>query len=192
MRESAGHQIQTFYTASRGAWRRWLRKYHKTRKEVWLVYYRKESGKGRIAYNDAVEEALCFGWIDSTVRKLDEERFAQRFSPRRPNSPYSQANIERLRRLKAEGKVTAEVRAALTKALMRDRPIPADIRKALRADKTTWENFQKFSAAYRRIRIAFIEGARRRPAEFRKRLDYFIRMTEKGRKFGFGGIQKYY
>ncbi len=184
--------METFYTASRLAWRRWLQKYSKTKKEVWLVYYRKGSGKSRIAYNDAVEEALCFGWIDSTVRKLDEERFAQRFSPRRPNSPYSQANIERLRRLKAEGRVTDAVLATPGTLRSKTPRVPADIRTALRANKQAWDNFRRFSASYRRIRIAFIEGARDRPAEFRKRLEYFVRMTEKGRQFGFGGIEKYY
>ena len=72
----------------------WLRQQYKTEKEIWLVYYKKGSGKPRIEYNDAVEEALCFGWIDSTVRSIDENRFAQRFSPRKPNSKYSPANKE--------------------------------------------------------------------------------------------------
>jgi uncharacterized protein YdeI (YjbR/CyaY-like superfamily) len=82
---------KTLYLVDRTEWRRWLRKNYKTETEIWLVYYKKDSGKPRIAYNDAVEEALCFGWIDSTVRSLDKERFAQRFSPRKPKSGYSQA-----------------------------------------------------------------------------------------------------
>ena len=96
---------QTLYAANQKDWRKWLKRNYKTEKEIWLVYYKKTSGKPRIEYNDAVEQALCFGWIDSTVRKLDEERFAQKFSPRKPKSGYSQANKERLRKLIAGGKV---------------------------------------------------------------------------------------
>ncbi len=188
----AGRSIDTFYTADRRAWRRWLRKNHRIRNEVWLVYYRKGSGRARIAYNDAVEEALCFGWIDSTVRKLDEQRFAQRFSPRKPGSRYSQANMERLRKLLALRKVTRAVVVTLGDALRERSVVPADILKAIRANPLAWKNYRRFSASYRRIRIAFIEGARGRPAEFRKRLNYFIRMTAKNRQFGFGGIEKYY
>jgi len=83
----------TLYVSERKDWRAWLAKHHKTDKQIWLVYYRKETGKPRISYNDAVEEALCFGWIDSTVHKLDDERFAQRFSPRKKTSSLSQSNI---------------------------------------------------------------------------------------------------
>ena len=184
--------METFYTADRRAWRRWLRNYHKIKKEVWLIYYRKASGKPRIAYNDAVEEALCFGWIDSTVRKLDGRRFAQKFSPRRPTSRYSQANKERLKRLAAAGKVTKEVLQGLGDTLRAEAPIPSDILDAIRANHKAWENFRRFSESYRRIRIAYIDGARKRPAEFRKRLNYFIKMTAANRQFGFGGIDEYY
>ncbi|MCL4528793.1 MAG: hypothetical protein M1282_05215, partial [Chloroflexi bacterium] len=96
---------QTLYTSTRAEWRKWLKKNYKTEKEIWLVYYKKSSGKPRIEYNAAVEEALCFGWIDSNVKKIDEESHAQRFSPRKPKSSYSQANKERLRKLVTEGKV---------------------------------------------------------------------------------------
>src|SRR5512141_1469079 len=105
--------MKTLYVTDRKKWRAWLRKNHKTAKEAWLVYYKKGSGKPRIAYNDAVEEALCFGWIDSTVRSLDDERFAQRVSPRKPGSPYSPANQERLRRLIGNGRVEKSVLARL-------------------------------------------------------------------------------
>jgi uncharacterized protein YdeI (YjbR/CyaY-like superfamily) len=184
--------VETFYTADRRAWRRWLRSNHKIKTEIWLVYYRKGSGRPRLRYNDAVEEALCFGWIDSTVRKLDDRRFAQRFSPRKPRSSYSQANQERLKELVAAGKVTKDVLVSLGEMLKAEAPIPADILRAIKRNKKAWENFQQFSDSYRRIRIAFIYGARRRPAEFRKRLNYFIKMSAANRQFGFGGIEKYY
>jgi len=177
---------------NRKAWRDWLKKHYKTEKDVWLVYYKKHTGKPRLPYNDAVEEALCFGWIDSTVRRIDEDRFAQRFSLRNPKAPYSQANKERLRRLTKEVKVVKEVLATLDNLGEGEAEIPPDILKAIKANKKAWKNFKAFSPSYIRIRIGFIDGARNRPQEFKKRLRYFIEMTEKNRQFGFGGIEKYY
>lgn len=184
--------MNTLEVSDRREWRRWLRNHYKTEPEIWLVYYKKASGKGRIQYNDAVEEALCFGWIDSTVRKIDEHRFAQRFSPRRAGSGYSQANKERIRRLISKHKVIAQVRVAAQPILAERVTVAADILKAIRGNQQAWRNYQHFSESYKRIRVAFIEGARKRPAEFRKRLDYFVRMTAQNKQFGFGGIEKYY
>ena len=184
--------MKTLYVTYRKKWRAWLREHYKTAKEIWLVYYKKSSGKPRIEYNDAVEEALCFGWIDSTVRSIDDKKFAQRFSPRKPNSKYSPANKERLRALLRQKKVIKEVRETLGKLGDEKFVMPKDILKEIKANKEAWKNFQKFSAAYKRIRIGFIDGARKRPAEFKKRLAYFIRMTEKNKQFGFGGIEKHY
>ena len=183
---------QTLHVTTPEEWRRWLEAHYKTEKEIWLVYYKKATGEPRIAYNDAVEEALCFGWIDSTTKRLDKERTAQRFSPRKPGSSYSQPNIERLRSLAAQGKVVAEVLQSLGDLLEREFVFPPDILAALRADAQAWQNYRKFSEPYKRIRVAFIEGARKRPEEFQKRLDYFIKMTRENMLFGFGGIEKYF
>ena len=89
-------ETRRLYVTSRENWRGWLQENHWSETEIWLVYYRKQTGKPRIAYNDSVEEALCFGWIDSKVRTLDAERYAQRFTPRNPRTGYSQTNKERL------------------------------------------------------------------------------------------------
>ena len=156
------------------------------------MYAKKASGKPRIPYNDAVEEALCFGWIDSTAKRIDDVFYAQRFSPRNPRSKYSQANKERLAKLLQQGKVIESVRATLGDDFNTEFVAAPDILKEIEANKTAWENYQKFSPEYRRIRIAFIEGARKRPKEFKKRLSYFIKMTEANKQFGFGGIEKYY
>src|SRR5437763_11840829 len=96
----------TLYVTNRDDWRAWLEEHHATEPEIWLVFYRKASGKSRIPYDEAVEEALCFGWIDSIVKGIDEERFAQRFSPRKPKSAWSELNKERVRRLMEQGKMT--------------------------------------------------------------------------------------
>ncbi|MBE0681664.1 MAG: YdeI/OmpD-associated family protein [Anaerolineales bacterium] len=183
---------QKLYITNRDDWRNWLKANYKTKSEIWLVYPKKATGKPRIEYNDAVEEALCFGWIDSINKKLDDENTVQRFSPRKPNEKYSQANIERLRTLVAQKKVIKEVADTLTDILNAEFVIPPDILKAIQADKIAWNNFQGFSDAYIRIRVAFIDGARKRPEEFTKRLRYFIEMTAKNKQIGFGGIEKHY
>jgi uncharacterized protein YdeI (YjbR/CyaY-like superfamily) len=191
MKRSLG-EAELLYVTNGREWRDWLKRHYKSEKEVWLVYYKKHTGEPRIPYNDAVEEALCFGWIDSTVKSVDEDRYAQRFSLRNPKSPYSQANKERLRWLVKQGKVVDGVLATLGSLVEDQFETPPDILKAIKANKEAWKNFQSFSQPYIRIRIAFIDAARNRPQEFTKRLGYFIEMTEKNRQFGFGGIEKYY
>ena len=185
-------EVKLLYVTNHKEWRDWLKKHYKSEKEVWLVYYKKHAGKPRIPYNDAVEEALCFGWIDSTVKSIDEDRFAQRFSLRNPKTPYSQANKERLRELVKQGKVVKEVVATLGNLVEEQFEIPPDILEAIKANKKALKNFQGFSEPYTRIRVGFIDAARKRPEEFKKRLRYFIEMTEKNKQFGFGGIEKYY
>jgi uncharacterized protein YdeI (YjbR/CyaY-like superfamily) len=185
-------EAELLYVTNGREWRGWLKRHYKSEREVWLVYYKKHTGQPRIPYNDAVEEALCFGWIDSTVKTIDEDRYAQRFSPRNPKSPYSQANKERLRGLVKQGKVVDEVLATLGNLAEERFEIPPDILKAVKGNKKAWKNFQTLSQPYIRIRIAFIDAARSRPQEFTKRLGYFIEMTGKNRQFGFGGIEKYY
>lgn len=177
---------KTLYVSDRKSWRAWLKENYRQEKEIWLVYYRKETGKPRVPYSEAVEQALCFGWIDSTAKKIDKERFAQRFSPRRPGSEYSQANKERLHLLIARGLVPKEVLAGLGDSDPENYVFPADIMKTLRANPRAYGNFQKYSAPYRRIRVAYIDSARQRPAEFKKRLDNFLKLTEKNKKFGYG------
>lgn len=185
-------ETKLLYAKNRKQWRSWLKAHYKTETEVWLVYYKKHTGKDWISYNDSVEEALCFGWIDSTVRRIDDDSYAQRFSVRNPKTPYSQANRERLHELVIQGKVAKEVLATLGDAAELEFPIPHDILQAIKASKLAWKNFRAFSPRYQRIRVAFIEGARNRPQEFDKRLRHLIRMSEKNKQFGFGGIDKYY
>jgi uncharacterized protein YdeI (YjbR/CyaY-like superfamily) len=180
------------YLTTRKEWRSWLQKHFKTETVVWLAYFKKETGKPRIQYNEAVEEALCFGWIDSTVRKVNDECFAQRFSKRNPKSKYSQANKVRLRSLARRKKIHKEVLQSLSAILEEKYAFPKDILLSIKTNKTAWKNFQKFSPQYKEIRIAFIDGARKRPEEFTKRLRYFVKMTEGNKTIGFGGIEKHY
>ena len=182
---------QTFYATDRDAWRAWLQENYRSEKEVWLVYPRKETGRPRIPYGDAVEEALCFGWIDSTQKRLDDEHTAQRFSPRRPGVAYSQPNQERLRRLVAQGKVLPEVRESLGDLLDQPFQIAPDILRALKSNKAAWENLQCWPESYLRIRVAFVESKRDDPAEFDKRLRNLVEKSEKGKQFGYG-VEAFY
>jgi len=183
---------KTLYVTERKTWRAWLANHYDKEPEIWLVYYRQGTGRPRIAYNDAVEEALCYGWIDSTVKKIDHERFAQRFSPRKKRSNLSQANKERIHKLVAEKKMTEAGLAAVAHALdsvsdpEKEFPISPDILTALKVDPRVWENFRKFPGPYRRIRIAYVESRRRHGAEaFDKSLRNFIAKTAENKQFGF-------
>ena len=154
---------------------------------------KKKQEKRELLYNDAVEEALCFGWIDTTIKSLDNETAIQRFCKRRNNSPYSQANKERLKWLLENGLVHKSVIEDIEKVTKEKFVFPGDIIKKLKSDKNTWENFQKMSESYKRIRIAYIESARKRPEEFEKRLNHFTDKAKANKMIkGFGGIEKYY
>jgi len=183
---------KTVYFPDRKSWREWLSANSKTEKEIWLIYPAKNSGKPRIEYNDAVEEALSFGWIDSTVKNIDKQASAQRFSPRKPNSGYSQSNKERLKWLVKNGKIHPSLLGQIEKALVAEFVFPPDILAAIKENQKAWKNYQNFSPAYQRIRIAYIDGARNRPQEFKKRLNNFIKKSEQNKMIGFGGIEKHY
>jgi uncharacterized protein YdeI (YjbR/CyaY-like superfamily) len=174
---------ETVDPKTRGAWRAWLRRHHASKREVWLVLYTKASGKQSVLYNDAVEEALCFGWIDSVVKKLGADTRAQRFTPRRRGSPLSEMNKERVRRLIEQRRMT---KAGLDAAGGLDEAfrVPADILRALKKDPETWRNFQRFPESYKRIRVGWIDNSRNRPDFFERRLRYFLRMTKQNKRFG--------
>ncbi|MBN1785287.1 MAG: YdeI/OmpD-associated family protein [Candidatus Bathyarchaeota archaeon] len=183
---------ETLYVSTRKEWRKWLEKNFDKQKEIWLIFPKKSSGKPRVSYNDAVEEALAFGWIDSTVKKIDKESSAQRFTPRNQKSAYSQANKERLRWLLKEKMLHPSVEEKAKKILDEKFVFPSDIMGAIEADEVAWKNYQNFSSAYKKIRVAYIEAARSRPEEFKKRLTNFVKKTRENKQIGFGGINKYY
>jgi len=174
---------KTLYVKNRNEWRRWLAKYGKTATEVWLIYYKKASGKPRIPYNDAVDEALCFGWIDSILKPIDAHKYTQRFSPRKRTSKLSDMNRERVRRLTKAGRMTKAGLAAIAHT-GKQAKLPADILAHLRRDPAIWKNFQGFSASYKRIRVGWIAAARHRRNTFEQRLRYFLKMTKLNKRFG--------
>ena len=182
-----------FRTAERAEWRRYLEENFDSSDEVWFVFPTKDSGEKGLSYNDAVEEALCFGWIDGRAGTLDGTHHVRRFTPRRKGSPYSRPNVERLIRMEREGKIHPAVRESVLPVIREPFVYPQDILDALKEDGTVWENYERFPEPYRRIRVAYVDAARKRPEEFRKRLDSFIEKTRRGKMIsGYGGIGKYY
>jgi len=153
---------ETLYVVDRKDWKKWLAENFDKKKEIWLIYYNKASGKPRIPYDDCVEEALCYGWIDGILKKMDEERFVQRFSPRRKTSILSEMNKERIRRMIKQKKMTPAGLKAVAHVFDKEKDekekfvIPSEILTELKKNKTVWENFQKFPEHYKRIRIAYI------------------------------------
>lgn len=191
--DSAMHVPNTLYIVDRKVWREWLESNFDKEKEIWLVYPNKSSGKPKILYNDAVEEALCFGWIDSIAKKYDVESAIQKFSPRNPKSSYSQSNKERLKWLYENGMIHPSVMEIAERIVKENFIFPSDIIEYVKDNAQAWKNYKGFSESYRRIRIAYINEARKRPEEFNKRLKNFISKTRENKLIkGFGGIEKYY
>lgn len=185
--------MNTFYASDRRSWRAWLAEHFESESEIWFVSPAKASGETSISYNDAVEEALCFGWIDGRAGTLDALHHVRRFTPRKAGSPYSRPNIERLIRLNQQGMLHPRVKEAVTPLIETPFVFPPDIIAALKKDKTVWRHYCAFSEPYKRIRVAYIDAARKRPAEFSKRLENFIAKTRENKQIiGYGGIEKYY
>jgi len=182
------------YVKTREEWRKWLEENHSTTDEVWLIYYKKPSGKPRIPYLDAVEEALCFGWIDGKIKRINEDYFIQRFTPRRPGSRWSKYNMERVQKLVKEGQMKPAGLEAFKKALEKpeliydnksdgDPVIPDDLMNAFSNNSLAYNNFLKFSLSSRRIYIDWLNSAKK--AETRpKRIEKIVGMAEKNMRPG--------
>ena len=187
------NEMEIFRCSERRQWRAWLSEHFEIRKEIWFVFPTKDSGEEGVSYNDAVEEALCFGWIDGRAGTLDETHQMRRFTPRRKGSGYSQPNIERLILLDAQGLIHPKVRPSVEEVIRSPFVFPDDILSAIHGDETAWKNYLSFTDSYKRIRVAYIDAARKRPAEFEKRLSNFIKKTRENKLIvGYGGIDKYY
>lgn len=184
--------LNLLYVPTREKWRAWLEQHHATATEVWLVYYKKHTGKPRVLYDDAVEEALCFGWIDSIVRKLDEDRFAQKFTPRKDHGTWSALNLDRMKRLIANGRMTlaglAKFEPTRQSAPKPQRfeigaEIPAFIAEALQAHPAAAENFHRLAPSYRRSYIGWIIHAKKEETR-QRRLQEAIEKLERNEKLG--------
>jgi uncharacterized protein YdeI (YjbR/CyaY-like superfamily) len=165
--------FKTFYAANRDEWRAWLEKNHQTETEVWLIYYKKTSKRPRVPYDDAVREALCFGWVDSLVKRIDDEKYAQKFTPRKNHAKWSEPNKKRARELIQQGKMTDAGFAVIEKGILdtrqdpnsRQKPrqdiVPEFVEKAFNANKKARANFDNLTPSYRRRYILWITSAKR-------------------------------
>jgi uncharacterized protein YdeI (YjbR/CyaY-like superfamily) len=177
----------------RSEWRTWLSAHFESETEAWFVFPSADSGEKGVTYNDAVEEALCFGWIDGRAGTLDETHQLRRFTPRKKGSAYSRPNIERLIWLDGQGMIHPKIRESVAELIKEPYVYPEDIIDAVSRDAEVRANFEAFAEPYKRIRVAYIDAARKRPAEFEKRLSNFIKKTKENKLItGYGGIEKYY
>jgi len=167
-------------------WRAWLRKNGKRENEIWLVSYKKATGKPAIAYQDALEEAICFGWVDTLIRRIDDERFATRWMPRRPDGTWSKTNLALAERLIDEGRMTkaglatlGEVRTPVDKPPVTK--LDPDAEAEFRMNKRAWAFFQSLTPGYRKRYLSWI-GDAKRPGTRRRRIAYAKRELAKGVK----------
>ncbi len=164
--------MKTLYVSNRKDWRDWLEKNHGSEKKIWLVYYKKHTGRPSIPYEDAVEEAICFGWIDTTVRRIDDEKYAQKYTPRRSKSKWNERNIERARKMIREKRMTEAGMRAFNERLdyeevVETLDIPQDLEEALKKNRLALDNFRNFAPSYRRLYISYVKSAKKK--ETRKR-----------------------
>jgi len=181
--------MNTLYVKDRNRWRAWLEKNGRTCEEIWLLYYKKASGKPRIAYEDALDEALCFGWIDSKIRRTDDLRYAQKFTPRKAKSRWSATNVTRARKLIKEGRMTAAGLAAFQSHKARaiappPEELPRELAGKFKRQSGAWENFNRFPPFYRRMTIRWVAGAKREETRH-KRLDQLIASAADNRRIKF-------
>jgi uncharacterized protein YdeI (YjbR/CyaY-like superfamily) len=173
---------------TRKKWRQWLAKHHAASPGIWLVRHKQHSGVKTMPYEDVVREALCFGWIDSLVKRLDDERFAIKVTPRKPASKWSDINRTRWSELKAAGLLAAPgLAAAPTDNKYAPRPaipqLPAYIDKAFKTNEKAWQHFQALAPTYRRHFVVWIHIAKR-PETRQKRIRESIELLADGKKLG--------
>jgi len=182
--------VKTFDARTIERWRAWLEKHHASASEVWLIFHKQHTGTPSVDYLDALDEALCYGWIDSLVRRLDDDRYARKFTPRKPRSKWSTINqkryavLETAGRLKSAGKARSPQRAATygPKPTVPTK-MPADIAKAIKTVPSAWEYFNTLAPSHQRHYIGWICVAKR-PDTRQRRLNEAIRLLSKRQKLG--------
>jgi len=187
------NSVEMFF-ASRQEWRNWLQLNHQESYGIWLIYFKKHTKRESLSYNDAVEEALCFGWIDSVVKSIDNETYKQKYTPRRKNSIWSNVNKARVEKMINEGKMTNFGLAKVEEAKKngewekaygtRVKPeLPEDLKAELQNNELAWQNFNKFAASYQTNYIYWLNAAKR-PETREKRLKQIVNLASENRKPG--------
>ncbi len=180
--------MDTLDLRTRAEWRAWLKKHHDSQSEIWLIFRKRPPAKS-LGYEDAIEEALCFGWVDSLVKRLDDDRYARKFTPRKPESKWSTLNRRRYADLKARGLLAAPGLEREPTARSGDAPrpsltrLPAYIENELKADARVWNFFEGLAPSCRRAYIGWIDSAKREETK-QKRLREAIGMLAAGKKLG--------
>jgi len=180
-------EYERFTAMDRGEWRQWLEENHADSPGVWLVYYKKSSGRSRVGYVEAMEEALCYGWIDSRPNKLDDERAMQLFTPRKRGSVWSRLNKGRVERLISEGRMTpaglAKIDAAKADGswgsydAAEEMHVPPDLDAAFAANPQARRNFDAFSDSSKKNILWYVTSAKR-PETRARRVEETVQMAE--------------
>ena len=181
--------MKTFEAWTLEQWRAWLTKHHDRESEVWLIFHKRHTGKESIAYTDALDEALCFGWVDSLVKRLDDDRYARKFTPRRADSIWSDVNRKRYAKLEAGGRLMPPGKSRAPTARRypvrkkRAWKLPKYIQDALDKEPAALRTFKSLPPSQRRNYIGWIDSAKKEETKAR-RLDEAIRLLAAGQKLG--------
>jgi len=187
--------MKQIYVSSRVQWRSWLAENHdKAESGIWLVFFKRQTGRPSIEYEESVEEALCFGWIDSIIKRIDEEKYCRKFTPRKSGSRWSNTNRKRAENVIKEGRMTefglAKIEAAKRSGSWEKDPrpvinmdIPSDLSEALERNRKAKDFFEKLAPTYQKHFIGWIVTARRDETKA-KRLKESMALLARGEKLG--------
>lgn len=184
--------METFYAKNRAEWRKWLEENHQTVKEIWLIYYKKHTQKPSIPYKDSLEEAICFGWIDGLIKRIDDEKYVRRFGPRKQDSIWSETNRKIAEKLMAANRIAKPGLEKIEEAkqsgkweeaynMQSKTKLPDDLKIALKANNKAWNNFNKFTNSYQSRYIYYINMAKREETRT-KRIRMVVENAEKNIK----------
>jgi uncharacterized protein YdeI (YjbR/CyaY-like superfamily) len=182
----------TLHVTTRDAWRAWLEEHHGREREIWLVFEKQHTGRASVSYEEAVQEALCFGWIDGLVRRIDDDRYAQRFTPRKPKSNWSESNLRRYSKLLREGRIAPaglaspppeEPSAAPPRRWQKGDPLPEYIEQELQRHPAAWEAFERSAPSHRQEYVRWIDEAKKEETRRKRLAEAVVRLSE-NRKLG--------
>lgn len=184
--------MKTLHVRTLEQWREWLADHHASQPEVWVIFHKRHTGVASLEYRDALDEALCFGWVDSLVKRLDDQRFVRKFTPRRAGSRWSDVNRKRYAELEAAGRMrqpgrerspTSRGSAPRPPRLELPSTLPAYIEEALRSHPKASRHFEAMATSQRRRYFAWIDSAKREATK-RRRLEEAIRLLSRGEELG--------
>ncbi len=184
-------EMKTFEAGNREEWRNWLKEHHSDEEEIWLVYFKKHTNKPSITYIESVEEAICFGWIDGIKKRIDDERYTHRFTPRRKDSKWSPTNIGIAQKMIKAKKMTSAGLIAYNQRKEYDRDISQsenaklapEYEELIKEHKIAWKNFNKLPPGHKRQYIMWISSAKKEETK-RKRTNEAIKLLEANKKLG--------